>query len=505
MQSITHKIRAGYPGIYLTSFEEQRAESMIRGVADQLEYALHAWSCTAGRIDVRTGAAFGEQDPTEVLAAIHGLPEKTILLLRDFHLVLAEPNPIIYRMVKDACLHAKTAQKTIIILSPFFKLPEELSKHFVMEEFQLPQRDELQSLLTTFCESTGKPMPEADALDAVLDASMGLITTEAEDAYALSIIESGEFSPTIISREKAAVVKKNGLLEIIDKPTHIDQIGGLENLKSDLLSSRIAFTRKASQRGIPSPRGILCVGQGGTGKSLTAHACGSIFGIPGLRLPADNLFGSLVGQSEANWRSAFAAAKAIAPCVLWIDEADGLFSGARSSGSTDGGTTNRVVKTILQDMQFNSEGIFFVFTANDIDGFPDALIDRLDVWAVDLPTSPERAAIWRIHIPKKRHDDQVTFHDPDAFDVAAFAEASAGFSGRQIEQMWIKALKVAYNEDDRDPTSADVLATIAETTPTSVTMADSIEARRRRLSGKAKPASHPETVKPNNNQRKINA
>ena len=121
-------------------------------------------------------------------------------------------------------------------------------------------------------------MPDGDALDAVLDASVGLITTEAEDAYALSIVESGVFSPTIISREKAAAVKKNGLLEIIDNPTHIDQIGGLENLKSDLLSSRIAFTRKASQRGIPSPRGILCVGQGGTGKSLTAHACGSIFG-----------------------------------------------------------------------------------------------------------------------------------------------------------------------------------------------------------------------------------
>lgn len=498
MQTITHKIRAGYPGIYLTSFEEQRAESMIRGVADQLEYALHAWSCTAGRIDVRTGAAFGEQDPTEVLAAIHGLPEKTILLLRDFHLVLAEPNPIIYRMVKDACLHAKTAQKTIIILSPIFKLPEELSKHFVMEEFQLPQRDELQSLLATFCESTGKPMPEGDALDAVLDASMGLITTEAEDAYALSIVESGEFSPAIISREKASAVKKNGILEIISNPVSLDEIGGLELLKADVVSKRRNFTREARDYGLDSPRGFLAVGQAGTGKSLISRACSAAFGIPGVRIEGGALFGSLVGQSESNWRSAFATAKAIAPCVLWIDEADGLFSGGKTSGTTDGGTTNRVIKTILQDMQFNSENIFFVFTANDIDGFPDALIDRLDVWGVDLPTAAERAAIWRIHIAKRKRK-------PEDFDIDALAELSAGFSGRQIEQVWLSAMTHAFNDDAREPTNQDVINAIAATTPTSVTMADSIEARRRRLSGKAKPASIAESVKPNTNTRKINA
>ena len=52
-------------------------------------------------------------------------------------------------------------------------------------------------------------------------------------------------------------------------------------------------------------------------------------------------------------------------------------------------------------MQFNGDGIFFMFTANDIDGLPDPLIDRLDVWSVDLPNAEEREAIWSIHIAKR--------------------------------------------------------------------------------------------------------
>ena len=486
MNSITNKIRAGYPGIYLTSFEEQRAEAMIKGIADQLDYQLHAWSCTSGRIDTRAGKAHGEQDPTEVLQAIHAMPEKTILLLRDFHLFIKDANPLIYRMVKDALLHAKTANKTIIVLSPVLELPLELSKLFAVEEFKLPTRDELTIVLHNLCASIGREnAPSGTELDSIMDASMGLTTTEAEDAYALSLIEDGNFNPSIISREKAAAVKKNGLLEIIESPTSPDDIGGLEILKTDLLSKRKNFTREARDYGLNSPRGILAVGQAGTGKSLTAQASGNIFNIPLLKLEAGSLFGSLVGQSEANWRSAFATAKAVAPCVLWIDEADGLFCGSKASGTTDGGTTNRVIKTILQDMQFNGDGIFFCFTANDIDGFPDALIDRLDVWSVDLPTSSEREAIWTIHIKKRKRN-------PETFDIPALVKATEGFSGRQIEQVWLKAMTLAFSDDCREPNTDDVIAASKQFTPTSITMGDAIESRRKRLSGKATPASKPE-------------
>ena len=308
--------------------------------------------------------------------------------------------------------------------------------------------------------------------------------TEAENAFALSIIERQTVCHEVVSREKSATVKKNGLLEIIESNITLDDIGGLEHLKADLAAKRNLFTKDAKDYGLPTPRGILVVGQPGTGKSLTASATKSIFGIPLVKLEAGRIFGSLVGESERNWRQAFATVKAIAPCVLWIDEVDGLFSGGESSGRTDGGTTQRVIKAILQDMQFNSDGVFFVFTANDVDNLPDPLIDRLDVWSVDLPTTAERADIWKIQIAKRGRK-------PAKFNLDELSASTVGFSGRQIEQVWIKAMTRSFN-DGRDPKASDVSEVCRTEVPTSVTMADAIERRRKRLQNRAKPAGKPE-------------
>jgi SpoVK/Ycf46/Vps4 family AAA+-type ATPase len=199
-------------------------------------------------------------------------------------------------------------------------------------------------------------------------------------------------------------------------------------------------------------------------------------------LEAGRLFGSLVGESESNWRRAFATVKAVSPCILWIDEVDGLFAGGKGSGSSDGGTTQRVLKAILQDMQLNGDGVFFVFTANDVDQLPDPLIDRLDVWSVDLPSQSERAEIWRIQIEKRGRKSS-------GFDLERLAQATDGFSGRQIEQVWVKAMTLGFNDGAREPKTADCMEAVSRVVPTSKTMSAQIEARRLRLAGKATPAS----------------
>ena len=151
----------------------------------------------------------------------------------------------------------------------------------------------------------------------------------------------------------------------------------------------------------------------------------------------------------------------------------------------DSGTSQRVIKAVLQDMQFNGDGLFFMFTANDIDKLPDPLIDRLDVWSVDLPTTKEREDIWRIHIAKRGRK-------PKSFDLPELARVTDGFSGRQIEQVWIKAMAIAFMAG-REVKMADCTDAASRVTPTSKTMATVIEARRQRLAGKATPASEPET------------
>lgn len=484
---IADYIRAGYSGLAIVSHEEQRVEALLREVVCGLNktykdqpFRLLGWSCTEGLVDSLKGE-IADKDCGEPLAALDWFlsceDTRVILVLRDFHLFLEDKNPVVYRKWRDAMLHGKARNKTLIVVGCRITLPPELEKEVAVLDFALPDKEQLRRVLHGI-QKTETP-EEAD----ILRAASGLTTIEAENAFALSIIEAGKVTPGIVFREKCQTVRKNGLLEIVESKVTLDDIGGLESLKTWLVNRRDAFSDDAVAYGLPTPRGMLTVGQPGTGKSLTAKACRSVLGIPLLRLDAGRLFGSLVGQSEQNWRTAHATAKAMAPCILWIDEVDGAMSGASSSGHTDGGTTSRVIKSILQDMQENSEGIFFVLTANDVDNIPSPLLRRMDeVWNVELPNVEERKAVWQIQINRAKRDAR-------KFDLDALAKASDGFSGAEIEKVVTQTLYVCFADGRREMGTADVLAVLGAFRPLSITMKDDIERRRKRLEGVAKLAS----------------
>jgi len=68
----------------------------------------------------------------------------------------------------------------------------------------------------------------------------------------------------------------------------------------------MAFTERAREYGLPTPKGVLLIGVQGCGKSLTAKAVASLWKVPLLRLDMSRIFSSLVGASEENLRNAFA-------------------------------------------------------------------------------------------------------------------------------------------------------------------------------------------------------
>ncbi len=495
-EKLTHYIRAGYAGLYLVSHEEQRVEAELKAIATSLKHRLYAWSATGGLIDTADGTSRGAQDPMEVLGVLAELPEDSIVLLRDFHLFFDDPNPMLLRQLKDQLRAGKTKGHTLTVLGCRLQLPPELEREFIVVDFSLPGRTQLGVVINGIVESHNEsrakerkqamPKPQGSALSALIDAARGLTTTEAEDAFALSVVETGDLNATVIAREKAQAVKKNGLLELIETQESLASIGGLDLLKDWLLKRREAFTPRAKEYGLPMPKGVLMLGIPGCGKSLTAKATASVFGVPLLRLDAGRIFAGLVGQSESNLRAVIQTAEAIAPCVLWIDELEKGFAGSRSSGSTDGGISSRVFGSFISWMQEKRSPVFIVATANDVSQLPPELLRKGrwdELFFVDLPTREEREAIWQIQIGK--------FHrDAPSFDLRQLARATESFTGSVIEQVFIEALYRAF-EQEEEPTDLTIGAVLVDFVPLSKLMGESMTALRTWARGRARPATTP--------------
>lgn len=486
--NLTTYLRAGYPGLAVISSEEARAEAEIASVCTNLSRHLHAWSSSEGLVDVKDGRGTTCPDPLDVLQLLDGMFASTtprhVVLLRDFQLHLEQNDPMLTRRLKDILRIAKVNGHALILLGCRLKLPAELEHEITHVDFSLPVAAQLSSVLESIIQSAKLKAVNDGIKEAAVQSALGLTTTEAENAFALSVVETGGIDHRVVAREKARTLKRNGLVEIVAATTGLDDIGGLGLLKDWLIRRGGAFGRAAKAYGLPAPKGLLIVGIPGTGKSLTAKATAGAFGLPLLRLDMGRVFGGIVGQSEANLRSVIQTAEAIAPCVLWIDEIEKGFSGSQSSGSTDGGTSSRVFGSFLSWMQEKDKPVFVVATANDVSKLPPEFLrkGRFDeLFFVDLPDARERAQIWDIVI--KRHDRK-----PTDFDTVVLARACEQFTGAEIEAVFIDALHEAF-ADGREPLAKDIQAAMANTVPLAQLMDGQIAALRHWAKGRAREAA----------------
>jgi len=476
--------RAGYAGLFLCTPEEARAEAIVKAAADELSRPLHAWSITEGLVDTTSGSVRSCPDPVAALERVDALEGSSVVLLRDFAACLAENDPVVVRKLRDTLRLAKVSGKLLVILGVWKQLFPELEREITRLDLPLPDGAELGLVLDGILQSASLGELNPGTREATLAAAGGLTTLEAENAFALSVIETGSIEPSLIAREKAQALKKTGVLEVIETTESLASIGGLDALKAWLLQRREAFTKRARDYGLPVPKGMLVLGVPGTGKSLTAKATASVFGVPLLKLDAGRLFGSLVGQSEANLRAAIQTAEAIAPCVLWIDELEKAFAGSASSGSSDGGTSARVFGTLLNWLQEKTSPVFVVATANDISQLPPELLRKGrwdECWFVDLPDVRERAAIWDLVVTKFGREKAV-------YDSVSLARSSELHTGAEIEAAFVEALHHAFAQD-REPTELDLGEILATSVPLATSMSESIERLRHWSRGRARHAS----------------
>lgn len=491
-KQIVNYIKAGYPCMYLVSQEIERVKKELKAVADITKFRMNYWSAASGMHDVTANkTATDMNDPLEALSTFRVMSKKSMVVYQDIHMILRdELNLGIVDLIRINILDAKKNGKTMIFMGTILELPQEIEKEFPVVELELPEKEDLEKVLTCLHSNKNFPpskVPDEKLQKELVSAASGLTTAEAENAFALSLVEGKKFTPSIVSREKAQTIKKSGLLEILHPEETADDIGGMDLLKDWLKQRKSAFSPEAREYGLPSPRGILIIGVPGTGKTLTAKATANILGRPIVKMDVGKLFEGIVGSSEANTRMVTATAEAIAPCVLFIDELEKGFSGTKSSNATDGGTSSRVFGSFISWMQDRVKPVFIVGTANDVTQLPPEFLRKGGRWDelffCDLPDWTSRIEIWRIQLKKYKQNDK-------KLDVHKLAELSKKFTGAEIEQCVIDAMFDAFAKK-RKPTEKDYMNAIDRMVPLAKTMNKEIKAIRDWGSTRARPACSP--------------
>ena len=469
-------IDAGFPIIYINTFEEDKVDSLIPEISSGKE--VYEWNETNGYIDFETKAPLQEDCSFERMLdqlKVPDLLDRKILVFKDITPYLDEPR-IVSKIKGLARMINQGVDATVIIVSSVLVIPKDIEKYVTILEMDYLNTEEIKAVINSFVKENLNQQVEACLVEEFALAFKGLTEFEILNLLALSYADDGELTRKdlrLIFDQKQQMIKKAGILEMIPLKETIDDIGGLENLKAWFIKKAKVYKNmdNAKKYGVDMPKGVLIAGVPGCGKSLNAKAAANLFEVPLLRLDMGRLMGKYVGESEGNLRSAIALAEAISPCVLWIDELEKAFAGIGGSG---GGAevTTRLFGNFLTWMQEKESPTFDVATANDITQLPPELLrkGRFDeIFYVGLPNKEEREKIFNIHIRKRRPQDLKNIRVKDLVSI------TEGFSGADIEGVVKDAIESAFAEDKVSIQTADVIDAIKDTHSLSEIMKDALE------------------------------
>lgn len=495
-EKLARYMDAQYPMIYFRTYEEDKADEIILAAAGGKR--VYEWNVEG---------FFEKTNGKRSLGMDRSLYDTLHLLIRQYESMLkdvqTEECSLTSRNRKEMVMHnavlvikdshellkdyAITAQLkslaqliykgeledcNIIIVSPMQVIPKEIENYMVVLNFSHLSADEIGGIIDEFC--VGQKIKITDDIKKHLNEALkGLTEFQIVNILALAYAGDGAINNDDlewIREQKKQIIRKAGILEIVDKIPDKESIGGLKDLMAWIENKSIIFQNwdDAAKKGVDMPKGILIAGMPGCGKSLCAKATAGCFGdFPLLRIDMGKIMGKYVGESEDNMRQALRQADAIAPCVLWIDELEKAFAGIGGDGGAAEVTT-RLFGTFLTWMQEKESLTFIVATANDISMLPPELMrkGRFDeVFYIDLPNHEERKEIFKVHIKKRKYEK-----DLDKIDLDELADATEGFSGAGIEGILRESIESVFlkafndgNTEDIHLTTKDILETRKKT------------------------------------------
>lgn len=478
---------SGYPIIYLLSRDESYVENSLNRLGMELygdNFSLVSWDSFKRFEDQHADG----DDPTQGIHDTLRNNEKGFILFKDLQFYIRMPRVI--RQLKDF-YNRNTGKpgRHIFIISSMLNIPGDLDKEITVVDIPLPDINETTQIFNSVISrpehsSLAGSITEEQKVKCV-NALLGLGASEMELALNRSFYGKNEIGDNTIDdllEEKAQLVRKSGTLEFVRSGINIDDVGGLENLKSWLDSRSLAYTTKAREFGLDIPKGVLIMGISGCGKSLCAKAVATAWNLPLLRLDLNQVYGGSGGSPEDVFRRSIKTVEATAPCVLWIDEIEAGIT--RSGEKTSDTPASRIFGYFLTWMQEKQAPVFVAATANQIDLLPPEILrkGRFDeIFFVTLPNKEERRQIFEIHLQQRGKD-------PSRFDLDSLAKNSDGLSGAEIEQAVVSALFESFSKD-KELDDTELVIAASSIVPLSITMREEISKLERWAADRATKAS----------------
>lgn len=215
----------------------------------------------------------------------------------------------------------------------------------------------------------------------------------------------------------------------------------------------LKYPKKYTEMGARIPKGILLVGQPGTGKTLLAKSVAGEAGVPFYSISGSDFVEMYVGVGASRVRELFETAKSRAPCIVFIDEIDAV---GRQRGAGLGGGHDEREQTLNQllvemDGFGTNTGVIILAATNRPDILDHALLrpgrfDRQIV--VPAPDVKARQQILELYAKKKKLTGDI--------DLGVIAKNTAGFTGADLENMMNEAALLAARQNQQAITMQDL-------------------------------------------------
>ena len=219
-----------------------------------------------------------------------------------------------------------------------------------------------------------------------------------------------------------------------DSKTKFADVAGAEEAKEELMEvvDFLKHPKKYVKIGAKIPKGILMVGEPGTGKTLMARAVAGEAGVPFFSISGSEFIEMFVGVGASRVRDLFSKAKKISPSIIFIDEIDAI--GKQRGKGYGGGHDEReqTLNQILTEMDgFDNESNVIVIAATNRPNVLDKALlrpgrfDRRVV--IEMPNAEEREQILTVHIQGKEMAKKI--------DLKELSKKTPGFSGAELESV----------------------------------------------------------------------